>query len=212
MSRACNVETWRYRTSVACNISLTPVCFNGLRKARLGEGRAIAARWKRSIKETRSMQARKLFAIALPLLIGSASAFSPALLRAADQEPTAAAEQNAPQAQEKRHHDPAAYAQKRLERLKSKLRITAEQESQWSAFSNTVMQQMEQLKTAHRGMKEMPAKAPERIDRQVEMMKQRVASFETVAQAAKTLYAALTPDQQQIADQRLLSFHHHHAG
>jgi hypothetical protein len=165
-----------------------------------------------TIKEILSMQARKLFAIALPLLIGSASAFSPALLRAADQEPTAAAEQTAPQTQEKRHHDRAAYAQKRLERLKAKLRITPEQESQWSAFSNTVMQQMEQLKTAHRGMKEMPAKAPERIDRQVEMMKQRVASFETVAQAAKTLYAALTPDQQQIADQRLLNFHHHHAG
>jgi periplasmic protein CpxP/Spy len=165
------------------------------------------------IERRRIMQVRKFLALGLPLLVGSLGVINPGLLRAADEEPaTAAAEQNAPDAQGQHRHDPSAHVQKRLARLKSDLRITPEQEPQWSAFSNTVMQQVEQFKAAHQGAKPRSMKAPERIDRQVEMMKQRVASFEQVAQAAKTLYASLAPDQQQIADQRLLKFHHHRAG
>jgi len=160
------------------------------------------------------MQSRKSLFVAVPLLIGALTALSPMLSLAADaqaDEPMAAAD-DTPQGGRHRQHDPAAFVQKRLERLKTDLRITPEQEPQWSAFSNSVMQQMEQLKAAHQGMKERPTKAPERIDRQVEMMKQRLASFEAIAQAAKTLYGALDPAQQQIADQRLLNFRHHHAG
>jgi periplasmic protein CpxP/Spy len=160
------------------------------------------------------MQSRKSSFVVLPLLIGSLTALSPMLSQAADaqSDTPAAAAGDTPQAGQHRRHDPSAFVQKRLERLKSDLRITPEQQAQWSAFSNSVMQQMEQLKAAHQSMKERPAKAPERIDRQVEMMKQRLASFETIAQAAKTLYASLDPAQQQIADQRLLNFHHHRAG
>ena len=159
------------------------------------------------------MHTRKFLVLGLPLLIVSLGALSPAMLRAADDSnATAAAEPGAPQAQEQRKHDPAAWAEKRLSRLKSDLRITPEQESQWSAFSNTVMQQMEQFKSARETRKSMPVKAPERIDRQVEAMKQRLASFEVIAQAAKTLYASLTPEQQEIADKRLLNFHHRHHG
>lgn len=162
------------------------------------------------------MHSKRSLFVALPLLIGSLAVLSPALSRAADaqsDEPVAAAAAgDTPRAEHQRHHDPAAFVQKRLERLKSDLRITAEQEPQWSAFSNSVLQQMEQLKAAHQGMKERPTKAPERIDRQVEMMKQRLASFEAIAQAAKSLYGSLDPAQQQIADQRLLNFHHHRAG
>jgi len=159
------------------------------------------------------MQSR-ISRFALPLLIGSLTLSSPLLSLAADPQadkPVAAAG-DTPSAAPHRQHDPAAFVQKRLDRLKSDLHITAEQEPQWSAFSSSVLQQVEQMKAAHQGAKELPAKAPERIDRQVEMMKQRLASFETIAQAAKALYAGLNADQQQIADQRLLKFHHHRAG
>jgi protein CpxP len=159
------------------------------------------------------MQSR-IARFALPLLIGSLTLSSPLLSLAADpqsDEPVAAAG-DTPSAAPHRQHDPAAFVQKRLDRLKSDLHITAEQEPQWSAFSSSVLQQVEQMKAAHQGAKELPAKAPERIDRQVEMMKQRLASFETIAQAAKALYAGLNADQQQIADKRLLKFHHHRAG
>jgi periplasmic protein CpxP/Spy len=152
------------------------------------------------------MKVRNALAIALPLAI---AAFNPALVRAADEEPAAAAEsQSPPAAHERHHHGTGEHVQQRLERLKTDLHITAEQQPQWSAFSNAVMQQVAQFKAAREDMKNMPTRAPERIDRQVEMMKQRLSSFEAIAQAAKTLYSALTPDQQQVADQRLLNFHH----
>jgi hypothetical protein len=38
-------------------------------------------------------------------------------------------------------------------------------------------------------------------------MKERAAAFETVGQAAKALYAELSPEQQQIADEKLLRWH-----
>ncbi len=94
--------------------------------------------------------------------------------------------------------------------LKSKLSITPEQEAQWSAFSDTVLQQVEQMKASHQQRKSIPATAPERIDRQVELMKQRVAGFEAMGQAAKGLYAVLSPEQQQIADHKLLRWHGGH--
>ena len=102
--------------------------------------------------------------------------------------------------------------QKRLEKLKAKLQITSGQEAQWNAFSAAVMQQMQQFKAGRDGMKNKMAKAPERIDAQIAAMKQRLASFETIAQSAKDLYATLSPAQQQIADQRLLRWHHKHVG
>ena len=102
--------------------------------------------------------------------------------------------------------------QKRLEKLKAKLQITSGQEAQWNAFSAAVMQQMQQFKAGRDAMKNKTAKAPERIDAQIAAMKQRLASFETIGQSAKDLYAALSPAQQQIADQRLLRWHHKHVG
>jgi len=109
-------------------------------------------------------------------------------------------------------HDPTAYVQKRLDKLKAKLQITSEQEIQWRAFSAAVMQQMEQFKAGRDAMKNNTAKAPERIDAQIAAMKQRLASFETIGQSAKDLYAILNPAQQQIADHRLLRWHHKHVG
>jgi hypothetical protein len=152
------------------------------------------------------MKIRTVLAVVLPLAF---TAMSPGLVRAAEEPAAAAEQQPAQQGHERHRHDPTQHVQKRLDKLKADLQIKADQEAQWSAFSNAVMQQVSQFKAAHQGMKNMPAHAPERIDRQVELMKQRLASFETIAQAAKTLYAALLPDQQQIADQRLLNFRHH---
>lgn len=98
------------------------------------------------------MQSR-ISRFALPLLIGSLTLASPLLSQAADpqsDDPVATAG-DTPSAAPHRQHDPAAFVQKRLDRLKSDLHITAEQEPQWSAFSSSVMQQVEQMKAAHQG-------------------------------------------------------------
>ena len=157
--------------------------------------------------------------IGLPLLFSAVMAMSSTLARAADTFSDTASvtavvdgPQRVADSNDSQQYDPAAYVQKRLEKLKAKLQITSGQEAQWNAFSAAVMQQMQQFKAGRDGMKNKMAKAPERIDAQIAAMKQRLASFETIAQSAKDLYATLSPAQQQIADQRLLRWHHKHVG
>ena len=48
--------------------------------------------------------------------------------------------------------------------------------------------------------------APERLAQQTEFMKQRQGEMETNVKALKELYAALTPEQKAIADQRFGGF------
>lgn len=161
-------------------------------------------------------RSRKLFSFGLPLLLSAVATFNAGLAQAADADSEDRPAVNAPegiaQATEAGRHDPAAFAQKRLAKLKSELRITPEQEAQWSAFSDTVLLQMEQLKTAHQQARSIPVSAPERIDRQVERMRQSVATFEVMGQAAKELYAALSPAQRQVADEKLLRWKGRHRG
>jgi protein CpxP len=157
---------------------------------------------------------KKLLSLALPLMLSAAVSVGAGIARAegtATGDRVAAAEDQS-QSMQRRHHDPAAYAQKRLEKLKSALGITPEQEPQWSAFADSVMEQVNQMKAAHEQWKDVPATAPERIDRQIAMMKQRTASFEAIGQAAKRLYVALNPDQQHVADEKLLRWHGEHRG
>jgi hypothetical protein len=41
---------------------------------------------------------------------------------------------------------------------------------------------------------------------------ERTAAFESVGQAAKALYATLSPEQQRIADDKLMRWHHRQHG
>ena len=99
---------------------------------------------------------------------------------------------------EAKGHDPVASAQQRLARLKSNLAITAEQEPQWSAFSNTVLQQMEQFKAAHQGRKTPARTAPNDKDRQVAWMKERAAAFETVGSGRENPLCGTKPSSSSI--------------
>jgi len=155
-----------------------------------------------------------LVRIGVPLLLSAFAAAAPAFAQATaedanDPPPPSAKCHDAEQARAHRF-DPVAFAQHRLDKLKLDLGITDDQEAQWAAFSNTVLAQMGQVAAAHHEMQNPPVTAPERIDRQVTAMKQRTAAFETIAQAAKDLYANLTPQQRKIADRKLLRFHREH--
>jgi len=157
---------------------------------------------------------KKLLSLALPLMLSAAVSIGAGVARAQSTDAgdrTVAAEDQS-QSTQRKHHDLAAYAQKRLDKLKAALSITPEQEPQWSTFADSVMQQVNQMKAAHQQRKDVLTTAPERIDRQIAMMKQRTASFEAIGQAAKGLYAALNPDQQHVADEKLLRWHGEHRG
>jgi protein CpxP len=95
----------------------------------------------------------------------------------------------------------------RLAELKAELKITAEQESAWQAYV-AVQQQQAAARDAIRS--QMQGQMPDRNATPAE----RSAHFEAMAKfraehvaarsaAQKDLYAVLTPEQKQLADQRL---------
>lgn len=101
------------------------------------------------------------------------------------------------------HGNPAAMADARLAYLKSELKITAGQEPAWKAFADQSKQQaeaMQALRTTMQGSAQ--ATAPERMEQRNQIMRKRQEQMEKSTAAFKDLYAALTPEQKTLADQR----------
>ena len=86
------------------------------------------------------------------------------------------------------------------QQLHDQLKLTSDQEAAWKTFTDS-------MKQAH----SMPAKGnqstdwstltmPQRAEKMLEMMKQRVKSMESNVNAMKAFYAKLTPEQQKAFD------------
>lgn len=97
---------------------------------------------------------------------------------------------------------PSAMAESRLAYLKAELKITADQESAWQAFSGKVRQQAEAMQAMRGKMQNVAGSVPERMDQRSEMMRQRMGAMDSMNAAMKDLYAVLSPEQKAIADQR----------
>lgn len=104
---------------------------------------------------------------------------------------------------------PSERVEARLAYLKTALKITDAQEAQWSGFADTLRQQAraadERFKTRHAQRQERVKRArPTAIERMEHRQARLAAAAERLNQtliAAKPLYAALSPEQQQIADE-----------
>lgn len=99
----------------------------------------------------------------------------------------------------------------RLAELKTALKITAAQQPQWNAFADTLRKharEMDQRRQARRSqMARGPSDAkPTAIDR-LQFRQERLAAasarLSETLPVAKRLYAALTPEQQRLADELL---------
>jgi hypothetical protein len=103
--------------------------------------------------------------------------------------------------------DFAAVFDSRLAASKAELKITAEQESAWQAYATQLKTRFETMQAFRASMHAAaPAgNAAERTEQHAAMMKQRAAMAEQTAKAVKDLYAALSPEQRAIADQRLFA-------
>jgi len=99
-------------------------------------------------------------------------------------------------------------AEDRLTGLKSELGITAKQEPAWQAFVKSVKQRDESRAAWFARMREARASGslPELLAQQDEVFKQHQSERQAMTAALKDLYAALTPEQKGIADQRLGGF------
>ena len=97
--------------------------------------------------------------------------------------------------------DPAATIDSHLGDLKAQLKITTAQEAAWQTFANAAKQQATTTQAMHAQMQQGTGTAPERMAQLTAAMQQRAAGMATMTNALKDLYAALTPEQQTIADQ-----------
>ena len=113
---------------------------------------------------------------------------------------------------------PSERAEARLAYLKTALKITDKQQAQWDRFAETLRQQArnadDRIK-ARRAQREQGVThaRPTAIERMERRQARLAAGAERLGQmlaAAKPLYAALSPDQQQIADE--LFAHRGHDG
>lgn len=105
-------------------------------------------------------------------------------------------------------HGPG-HADERLARLKIALGITAQQDVAWQAFAKNAKQQSENRQAWFAKMREArdgAKSAPEVLAQRSEFMKQRQLEMAANVAAFKDLYAALTPEQKLIADQRFGGF------
>ncbi|BBP03890.1 hypothetical protein TPL01_04190 [Sulfuriferula plumbiphila] len=105
--------------------------------------------------------------------------------------------------------DPVATAHKHLSELKARLKLTKEQEPAWQAFSGQVNAQAKNMASVRDKMKgnmqNMPMTAPDRMAMMAGMMEDRAQNMATMADAVKTFYATLTPEQKNAFDKMHMS-------
>lgn len=114
------------------------------------------------------------------------------------------------------HGDPAKMEQmhaRHLSELKAKLKITSAQEAAWSTFADS-MKPLTGMMAKHPDPSEMDKlTTPERIDKMNALHKEHIAAMEAAmdkrAEATKTFYAALNPDQKKIFDTEFATMGHH---
>ena len=111
---------------------------------------------------------------------------------------------------------PSERTEARLAYLKTALKITDAQQREWDAFANTLRkhareadQRMQAMRAeaAGRDKGEQPT-AIERMERGQARLAQASARLNETLSAAKPLYAALSPEQQKIADELLTPRRH----
>jgi hypothetical protein len=81
------------------------------------------------------------------------------------------------------------------------LKLAAAQEAAWTAYVDRLRALESDVVRERRQSAQMAVL--QRIDRVVDVARDRLTAVEDIAVAAKALYARLTPEQQEIADPRL---------
>jgi chromosome segregation ATPase len=118
---------------------------------------------------------------------------------------------------QRQQHEPRAFSlpseriEARLAYLKTALKITEAQQPQWETFAKTLRkhaQDMDQRITARRaqmaqGQRDSRPTAIERLERRQARLAAAAARLNDMLVAATPLYAALTPEQQKVADEVL---------
>ncbi len=82
--------------------------------------------------------------------------------------------------------------------LYAKLKLSSNQESAWKAYTESTLKNVPPSKPAKEDMEKLTA--PERMQKALDMTKEKQARMEEHLKAVKTFYATLTAEQQKIFD------------
>lgn len=97
--------------------------------------------------------------------------------------------------------DPAQRAERHLSQLKSDLKITPDQEPLWLAFADKMKSEAGKgMQGMRSGVSDDKLSAPERMAKRQVAMEEHLAGMKSVHESFGRLYAALTPEQKQVAD------------
>lgn len=93
----------------------------------------------------------------------------------------------------------------RLEKLKSALKLSSNQQSGWQRYADFVRTQAKQHREQFEKMRQEtpPTRTPERLDRMNEHMQARMKSMETMRDETRRFYDSLTEAQKTVFDQAM---------
>ncbi|MES2901890.1 MAG: Spy/CpxP family protein refolding chaperone [Pseudomonadota bacterium] len=131
-------------------------------------------------------------------VFGMAAATLPAQAQSVRTADPVAQEQMKAKWQERRAARQAKMAERHA-KLHDKLAITAAQEPAWASYSAAIKPAARGERGERGAWKSMSA--PERMQKRIDMAKQRTAQMETRLAALNGLYAALTPEQRKLFDE-----------
>jgi len=108
--------------------------------------------------------------------------------------------------QGKRGKEPTPMLEVTLHELQEDLKLAPQQQPLFDAYAETLRglaNDVARERQRQNAAKAVSATLVERIDRNVDALRDRLTAVEDIAQAAKALYARLNSDQQRTADPRL---------
>ena len=100
--------------------------------------------------------------------------------------------------------EPVATVHNHLSELQANLKLTKDQEPAWKVFSSQLTTQAENMASMHSKMKEdmqnTSMTAPESMTMKADVMRDLAQNMAKMADAVKTFYATLTPEQKGVFD------------
>jgi hypothetical protein len=100
----------------------------------------------------------------------------------------------------------ASVVQLRLFELEEDLKLTPEQRPLWSTYAGQILKLLTDISRAGSGVTVVrdQTNALQQFDRIADIARNRLTAIEDITDAGKALYAKLTPEQQALADRRLV--------
>jgi len=144
--------------------------------------------------------------------LGGLTAAAPAFAQAAALAPdttTPAPAATAPAAHE-HHRSAEQFVAGRIAFLKAELKITPQQEAQWSKVAEAMRLNAKAIDTARAQKAQGPQTAVQALEARSRFAETMAKNTERMLTAFRPLYQNLSPDQQKMADEILAERSHHH--